>query len=58
MASIIKRKNSFFISVSCGYDQNGQEPNARPAAVLPRYAAPLPGRAKPIPPVTRRRVAW
>ncbi len=25
MASIIKRKNSFFISVSCGYDQNGRQ---------------------------------
>ncbi len=25
MALIIKRKNSFFISVSCGYDQNGRQ---------------------------------
>ena len=25
MASIIKRKNSYFIAVSCGYDQNGRQ---------------------------------
>lgn len=25
MASIIKRNNSYFIAVSCGYDQNGRQ---------------------------------
>lgn len=25
MASILKRKDSYFIAVSCGYDQNGSQ---------------------------------
>ena len=38
MASILKRNKSYFIAVSCGYDQNGRQirrtmtykPNAKP----------------------------